>query len=182
MRDPRAVVTGFDLAEFVLADALHCLLVRVRVVANWYLRCHPTHRMDAASMAGVNQEFNIRAQKRLLHRDSPAFRERVLPMASEFLDKAEYIVPPPTVKTGGVIAELIKDLIHFECSRDSLDQNRRPNGSIWDSYGFLCIDEHVIPQPCLAIRFHLRQVKTGGRSATKQRTDVVKEIQSEVEE
>ena len=54
-----------------LADALHGLFVGLRVIANRNLRGHASHRVNAALVARVNQQFHVGTQEWLLHRDAP---------------------------------------------------------------------------------------------------------------
>jgi hypothetical protein len=42
----------------------------------------------------------------------------------ELLDDAENVIPAACIEAGGVIAQLVQDLIHLEGGQDGLDQNR----------------------------------------------------------
>ena len=59
MRHPGAVVSGPDLAQFVVADTLHRDFVGLRIVLDRNLRCHAAHRVRAAPVAGGNQKIHV---------------------------------------------------------------------------------------------------------------------------
>ena len=63
MRDPGAVMARLHFAKFVAPHFLQRLLVGRRIVSDRNLRRHPTHGMDAAPVAGLDQQFDVGAQE-----------------------------------------------------------------------------------------------------------------------
>ena len=57
MRHPGAVVARPHLAQLVCAHLLERRLVRRRIVLDRNLRRHAAHRVDAAAMAGLDQQI-----------------------------------------------------------------------------------------------------------------------------
>ena len=69
VRDPGAVVAGADLAQFVGAHSRQRLFVGDRIAGDRDLRRHAAHRVRAAAMAGLDQQFRIGLQEGLGHAD-----------------------------------------------------------------------------------------------------------------
>ncbi len=67
MRHPGAVVPGMHFAQFVLPHFFERLFVRRRIVLDRNLRRHAAHGVNAAAMAGLNQQIHIGLQEMLLH-------------------------------------------------------------------------------------------------------------------
>ena len=60
MSDPGSVVPVFGFTTFISANLFKGFLVGLRVVFDRNLRGHAAHGMDAAAMAGLDQELGIR--------------------------------------------------------------------------------------------------------------------------
>lgn len=75
VRDPRAVVTGSDLAELIRPDLIERALVRLRVVLDRDLGGHSAHGVDSAPVASPDQEVHIGFEKMALHRDLRTIRK-----------------------------------------------------------------------------------------------------------
>ena len=72
MRYPRPVMPGLDFAQLVLPHLLQRLLVRRRIILDRNLRRHASHGVNAAAVAGLDQQFDVGIQEVPLHRDQRA--------------------------------------------------------------------------------------------------------------
>ena len=88
-------------------------------------RGHPAHRVGAAPVAGLHQQLGVGAHEGHGHRHRVAVGQHELGPLAEALDRAEHVVPAPGVEPGGVLAQLVEDLVHLERRRERLDQHRR---------------------------------------------------------
>ena len=129
MRHPGAVVAGFDLAQLVGADLVQRLLIGHRIVLDGHLRGHAAHGVNLAAMAGLDQQLRIRLQEMPVHGHFAAIGQHEAGMVAEFLDEAEHVIPASAVEAGGVVAQLIQDLVHLERAEDGFDQHRGADGS-----------------------------------------------------
>src|SRR6266853_3944027 len=89
MGDPCAIVARFHFTKLVTAHLVEGLLVRRFVIANWNLRRHAAHRMNAAPMTDLNQQIDVGTQKTSLHRDLRSVGENEFRTRAELLDIAE---------------------------------------------------------------------------------------------
>ena len=81
----------------------------------------------------------------------------------ELLDDAEDVVPAAGVQPGGVVAQLVQDLVHLERGQDRLDQHRRADRAARNAERVLRGDEDVVPQARLAMALQLGQVEVRAR-------------------
>jgi len=61
----------------------------LRVVLDGNLRGHAAHRVNAAPMAGLDQQLDVDFEKVPRHGDLRAIRQHELRIVPEFLDEAE---------------------------------------------------------------------------------------------
>src|ERR1700674_1405957 len=106
MRDPGSVVAGADFAQFILPNFFYGLLVSYWIILNGHLRRHPTHGMDSASVADLDQQLDVSIQESPVHRNLCAIGKNEPRMIAKFLDEAEDVIPAPAVESGGVVAQL----------------------------------------------------------------------------
>ena len=182
MRDPGAVVPGAYLAQLVGAHARHGGGVGLRVVADRDLRRHAAHGVRAAPVAGMDQQLHVRLEEMPLHGHGRAVRQQEVRAVPEFLDEAEDIVPAPAVEAGGVLAQLVEDLVHLEGGENRLDQHRSLDRAARHAECVLRGDEHLVPQPRFQVALDLRQVEVRSGPGAGQRLVVVGEEQREVEQ
>src|SRR5437899_10885371 len=171
---PGAVMPGVHLPYLVLPYFVERLGVRQGVALYRNLRRHPAHRVDAAAMAGADQEVDVRFQEMAIHRDASAVGKDELGPAAEFLDGAEDVVPAAAVESRGVIAQLVEDLVHLERGGNRLDEHGRADGAAGQAERVLRRDEHVVPQPRLEMALELREieVRAAPRLPPDQRTRI----------
>ena len=182
VRDPGPVVALVDLALLVGANALQRLAVGLLVLARRDQRRHPPHRVRPAAVTGGGQQLGVGAHERHRHRHVATVRKHHLGPVREALDRGEDVVPAPGVEPGGVLAQLVQDLLHLERRRQRLDQHRRLDRPPRHVELILGEAEHVVPQPRLQVRLHLRQVEVRPRPAGQQPPGAVKEVQPEVKQ
>ena len=101
---------------------------------------------------------------------------------AEVLDDAEQVVPAAGIEPGGVVAELVEDLLHLESGRDGLDQHRGPDGAVRDAERLLGEDEDVVPEPRLEMALHLGQVVVRAVTVIEQLLGEVEKVQTEVDQ
>ena len=183
VRDPGAVVAVVHLALLVGAHLRERSLVRRGVVLDRDLRRHPAHRVDVPAVAGLDEELDVGAEKRLVHRHLATIGEERGRLVRELLDVAEDVVPPAAVEAGRVLAELVEDLVHLERAGQGLDEFpvalMVPRGM---PRRRLRVHEDVVPEARLRVRLHLRQVEVRAGAALEERLRVVEEVEAEVEE
>ena len=183
MRDPGAVVALRHLALLVLADPVERLLVGLLVaLAARDQRRHPAHRVRPALVAGRRQQLRVGAHERHGHRHVAAVRQDHLGPVGEALDRGEDVVPAAGVQPRRVLAQLVQDLVHLERRRQRLDQHRRLDRPARDPERLLREAEHVVPQPRLEVRLHLRQVEVRRGPVSQQQPGAVEDVQAEVEQ
>jgi hypothetical protein len=110
-------------------------------------------------VAGLYQQLGIRAHEGNRHRQLRPVRQQEFGAVPEVLDDAEEIVPSPCVEPGGVVAQLVKDLIHLEGGQDGLDQDGASDRSGGDAQLLLGEDEYLVPQSGFEVILQLRQVE-----------------------
>src|SRR5712692_1193011 len=101
---------------------------------------------------------------------------------AELLDEAENVVPSPAVQARRMVAQFVKDLVHFEGSQNGLYQNGGPNGPVRNPQFLLAEDKHVVPEPGFQMAFHLRQIEIRTCAGLNLHSRVVEEEQAEVEQ
>ena len=104
------------------------------------------------------------------------------PRPASFLIAAEQVVPAAGVEPGGVLAQLVQDLVHLERGEDRLDQDGRPDRAARDPERRLGVDEDVVPEPRLGVALELGQVEVRPAPATERLGAVVEQVQPEVEQ
>ena len=182
MGHPRPVEAGLRLAFLVLAHLRERRLVDRRVLAGRDERRHPAHREGPPLVAGLHQQVGVRLHHRRPHGDRAAVGQGEALGVAEVLDDAEQVVPPAGVQPGGVVAELPEDLLHLEGRRDGLDQHGRADRALRQAELVLGVAEHVVPEPRLEVRLHLRQVEVRAAAPRELLGGVVEEVQAEVDE
>lgn len=73
-------------------------------------------------------------------------------------------------------------LLHLKSSRDSLNQDRTPDRPTRNPNVILCKIERIIPQPCLKMTLHLRQVEVRARTPRNKLLCIVEKVQAEIEQ
>ncbi len=145
-------------------------------------RGHAADGVGAALVARLHQQLGVGPHERARHRHvarSGRTNWRVVP---ELLDDREDVVPPAGVEPGGVLAQLVEDLVHLERGEDRLDEHGGPDRAAGDAERVLRGDEDVVPEPGLEVALELGQVEVGAGAAVRGRAGVVEEDQPEVEE
>src|SRR5882672_11919417 len=117
-----------------------------------------------------------------VHRHAPAVGEDAVRSVSELLDEAEDVVPAAAVQAGGVVLQLVENLVHLERGENRLDQDGRADRAAGDAELVLREVEHVIPETRLEVTLELGQVEVGPRALRDERRGVVKEEQPEIEQ
>src|SRR5260370_40044758 len=115
------------------------------------------------------------------HRDQRAISEDEIWLISESFDAAKDIIPTTAVQTGRVIAQFIKDLIHFERCENGLDQDRCSDAPAWNPDFILSKVEDIIPKPRLKMALHLGQVKIRTATSGDEFFRIVKQIETKIE-
>src|SRR6202045_4140474 len=103
-------------------------------------------------------------------------------MRAELLDETENVIPAPAIQPRGMIAQFVKDLVHFECRQNSFDQDGGANRSARNAQFVLGKTEHVVPQPRLQMTLHLRQVEVRTSAFAQQCRGVVKKEQPKIKQ
>ena len=181
MGHPGAVEAVAGLTGLVLTDLLQGGLIGLRVTAVGDERRHAADRRCAAAVAGPDQLLRVRPHHRGRHGHVCPVREHeVLPALTEVLDDREDVVPAAGVQPGGVVAQLVEDLLHLERGGDGLDQHGGADGALRDAQGVLGHHEDAVPQPCLEVVLGLGEVEVWSAAATQQLLRVVEEVEAEV--
>src|ERR1041385_2697799 len=81
-----------------------------------------------------------------------------------------------------MVAQLVKNLIHFERSQNCFDERRGPDRPAGDADVVLSEIEHIVPQSGFEMTLELRQVKIGTGARTHQLRRVVEQKQPKIEE
>ena len=186
VRDPGAVVAGGDLAQLVGADLGQCGVVGIHVrrvaAADRDLRGHAAHGVGAALVAGLDQQFGIRAQERLRHRHLATLGQHLVAVGAERLDVAEDVVPTPAVEPGDAGAQRMQDLVHLERRRQRLDQHGDLDLPGREAQRLLEVIEHVVPQLRLFHRLQLGQVEIRSAVLRSEHVRIVESEQAQVEQ
>ena len=131
-------------------------------------RGHPADRVRAAPVAGPDEQLRVGAHERHGHRQLGAVGHGQLGPRPELLDAAEQVVPAAGVEPRGVLAQLVQDLVHLERGEDRLDQDGRPDRPARDPERDLGVDEDLVPEPRLVVRFELGEVEVRPAAASEQ--------------
>src|SRR5579859_5315774 len=99
------------------------------------------------------------------HRHLTAIGEHSMRIVREFLDEAEDVIPAPAIQPGRMLTQLVENLIHLKAGQDSFNQHRALDRSLRQTDLLLRTDENVVPEPCLKMALHLRQIEIGPASA-----------------
>jgi hypothetical protein len=102
--------------------------------------------------------------------------------AAELLDEAEDVVPPSGVEAGGVVPQLVEDLVHLEGGGDGLDQDSGLDRPPQEPEVLLGCEEDVVPQPRFEVALQLGEVEVRSRALVEQLPGVVEEGQPEVDQ
>jgi hypothetical protein len=164
------------------ARTLERARIRVHVAGNWHLRGHATHRVRAALVAGVDQQFRIRGEEGLRHRHLSAFGQHAVAVRTEGLEVGKDVVPAAAVEAGDARPQRVQDLVHLERGRQRLDQHGDLGLAMRQAERRFDVREHVFPQRRLLHAFHLRQVGVRAAVLRRERLRVVEEEQAEVEQ
>src|SRR5204863_681540 len=116
------------------------------------------------------------------HRNDRAIGQKEIPFVAKFFNAGKNIIPAAAVEPGGMLAQLVKNLVHLECGRNGLDQNRRTNGALCDTKLVLRQFESVVPNARFEMTLHFRQVKIWPAPARDQFPGVVKKEETEIKE
>ncbi len=182
MRDPCAVEAVARLALLVLVHARKRDLGDLGVAPARDEGGHSADGMRAAGVTGTNEKLGVGPHERHRHRHLRPVRQHELGPLAELLDDGEDVVPPARVEPGGVLAELVEDLLHLERREDRLDEDRRLDRPARDPEVILREAEDVVPQPCLDVALELREVEVRPRSVLEQSLGIAVEVHAEVEE
>ena len=183
VRHPRPVEPGLGLAGLVLAHLGERALVDLGVAPARDERRHAADRERTTAVAGADQQVAVGLHHRSRHRHGIAVGEgEGRSCVTEVLDDAEQVVPAPGVQPGGVVAQLVEDLVHLEGRGDRLDQHRRPHRPVRHPQRRLGVAEDLVPEPRLEVGLHLGQVVVRPAAAGQQLAGVVEEVQAEVDE
>ena len=177
VRDPRAVEALRRLAVLVLAHLLEGDRVHLGVAAGGDERRHAAHRVRVAPVAGLHQQLAVGAHEGHGHRHRGPVGKDELGAMPELLDHAEDVVPASRVEPGGVLAQLVEDLVHLERGEDRLDQDGRLDRPARHAEPVLRPAEHVVPEACLEMRLQLGEVEVAPVPAV-----VAQEVEAEVEQ
>src|SRR5215472_15048548 len=95
----------------------------------------------------------------------PISKYEVRPIA-EFLDAGKNVIPATAVQPGRMVAQFVEVFVHFECGWNCLDQYSCSNRTAWNSKFILGEIEGVIPDACLEVALHFRQVEIRAAAAS----------------
>ena len=99
----------------------------------------------------------------LLHRHLGAVGQHRARVVPALLDEAEDVVPAAAVEAGGVLAQLVEDLVHLEGGGHGLDQHGGADGAARDAEVLLRAHEDVVPEARFEVALQLGQVEVGAR-------------------
>ena len=122
MCNPGSIAAIGHFTQLVGANLLERSFVGRGIILDRDLRGHSAHRRGAAAMARLHEEQRVGPHERRGHRYLRAVGEAKPAVRAELLDTGKDIVPSTDVETGGVLAQLPQDLVHFERGNYCLDQ------------------------------------------------------------
>lgn len=182
MRHPSTVMASLHLTQLISPDAIHGLVVGSLVILDGDLGSHATHGVDAAAMAGLDEELDVGVHEGDRHSDGRAVRKNETGVLAELLDDAEDVVPATAVETRAVVTELVDDLIHLESSHDGLNQDSSADSSPSHANVILGKVEGIVPETGLEVRLHLGEVEVRAVAVLDGLEGIVIEVETEVEE
>mmetsp|Transcript_8531 Transcript_8531/g.24578 ORF Transcript_8531/g.24578 Transcript_8531/m.24578 type:complete len:253 (-) Transcript_8531:111-869(-) len=100
----------------------------------------------------------------------------------ELLDEAEQVVPTPAIETDGMVTQLVQNLFHLERGGDGLKEHGCADRATGHSQIVLGRTEHVIPKPCLEMRFQLWKVEVRSAPLSCQCVGIVEEVEGEIDD
>lgn len=180
--NPGSVMACLDFTELVGVDAFHSLVVCSFVVLDGDLSGHSSHGVDLTSVAGLDEKLDVGIHEWHGHGDGRSVWEDKVGVLAEFLDHAEDVIPSSTVQAGGVVAELVDDLVHLKSGKDGLDQDRTSDCATGNGNEILSEVEDVVPETSLEVRFHLGEVEVWASSSLDELLCIVEEVETEIEE
>ncbi len=160
---PRAVMAVGRFALLVGAHLAEGDFVRLRIVLDRNLRRHAAHRERAALVARLDAQERVRTQEVRRHRHDSAIRQHEVRALRELLDEAEDVVPTAAVERDDVVLQLVQDLVHLERGENGLDQHGGLDRAVRHADVLLGEVEHLGPQACFEVAFHLRQIEIRDR-------------------
>ena len=182
MGHPGPVVARPRLPFLVLAHLGERPGVDLGVGAAGDERRHAPHGVGTSPVAGGDEQVGVGLHEGHGHRHLVAVGEHPGRVVAELLDHREDVVPSPGVEPGGVVPQLVEDLVHLQGGQDGLDEHGGPDGAVGDSPRLLGGDEDVVPQSRLEVGLQLGQVEVGAAAPGDEGGGVVEEEQPEVEQ
>ncbi len=180
--DPGAIVAGADFAEFILAHAVERALIGFRIVLDGDLRGHAAHGVNAAAVAGLDEELHIALEEVALHGDLRAIGQDETGEVAELLNETEDVVPAAAVEAGGMIAELVQNFVHLKSAEDGFDQHGGADRALGNAEGLLGEDEDIVPEAGFQVALHLGEIEIRSGAMRELVGGVVEEEESEIEE
>ncbi len=107
MRHPCPIMPCLDFTQLILPDSLNRLLVGLGIVLNGNLRGHAPHGVNAAPVAGLDQQVYVRFEEVAIHRDQRPIGQQKIRAVAKLLDETENVVPAAAVQPRRVIAQLV---------------------------------------------------------------------------
>src|SRR5207247_5573256 len=126
----------------------------------------------------LHETLRVRAHERHGHRDLGAIRQHEFGPGAKSLDDAEEIVPATGVESRGMVAQLVKDLLHLESGVDGLNENRRAHRSAGNAERVLSEVEDVVPEARLEMALHLREIEIRSSAPLETLARVVEEVET----
>ena len=143
-------------------------LVGLGIVLDRDLRGHAAHGVNAAAVAGLDAAASSRLRMKCAVMVTCARSGSTKSAWSpELLDEAEDVIPAAAVEAGGVVAQLVEDLVHLERGEDGLDQHGGADGAARDAELVLRADEDVVPEARFEVALHLGQIEVGAGAARR---------------
>ena len=171
-----------QFALLVRADAPEGLLVGRRVILYGNQGRHPTQGQRTSFMTGLAEQLGVAIHAVLRHVHREPVRHDPPGVQLQGLDHAENVIPAPAVETNHMIAQLVEDFVHLECSGQRLDEHRGLDAAAVNAQHVLGGNEQVIPQPRLQVGFELGQIEIRPRATIDQRPRVVEKVQREIDD
>ena len=137
MRHPGAVEAVARFALLVLPHLGERRRVHLGVAPAGDEGRHAADGVGAAAVAGLHQQLGVGPHERHGHGHLRAVGQDEVGPVPEVLDDAEDVVPAAGVEPGGVVAQLVEDLVHLERGQDRLDQHGGPDRAPRDAEGVL---------------------------------------------
>src|ERR1700730_4843132 len=101
-------------------------------------------------------------------------------MIAESFDEAENVIPAATVESCRVIAQLIQDLVHFECGENRFNEHGGADSAARHTERVLSEVEDIVPEPGFQMAFQFRQVEVRPSAILDSLFGVVEKEQREV--